>query len=147
MELKVSAIIILVLFLINSSFSVFYKNNIRGEVNAGDEDKYSPIFVVKEEDKKIEVVRAENDSTETESTTNDGNTNQSTITYNQPTQNQTETSQQQEDNSPQEETPQEQPEPTPPPQEEEPAPPADGEGSDYAPPPVTFGEDGVGIGV
>jgi len=145
MELKLSAIIVLVLFLINSSFSVFYKNNIRGDVNAGDETKYTPIFVIKEE-KNIEVVRSDDESNDNEeSSSEDETANQpsaKTYNYNSPVQ--TETPQQQQETPPQE-TPQQQPEPTPP-ADKEPTPPAD-EGSDYVSPFESFGDDeGFSIG-
>ncbi len=69
MELRITIVTILILFLINSVFSLVYKDNIRNTANASNESYYSPIFS-KDLKTKVGVVEIEED-TETKENENE----------------------------------------------------------------------------
>lgn len=111
MELKITIITILILFLINSVFSLVYKNNMQNLVNASSESYYSPIFS-KDSRTKIDVIRTQEEKEDTaDEEPTETNTNQPvSYTYTQPVQT---TPPEQPAAPPQDNTP-----PSPPPSEE-----------------------------
>jgi len=64
MELKITVITILILFLINSVFSLVYKNNMLNLVNASGDSYYSPIFS-KDSRTEIDVIRVQEEEEDT----------------------------------------------------------------------------------